>query len=226
MDIGKSFTFVFEDQRWLTKILIAAAILFVGSFFLWLLLIPLIAATALLNGFMIEIIRRLVDGRADVLPEWDDWSDMIVDGLKVLVIQIVYSLPAIVLGLCMILPMIAAAENAEAWWGWLLGSVLGCLILLWAVAISLVLPAATAVFAVTRDLTSAFQFRKVFALVRDNLSTYLLTLVMSWVAGFIGSLGGSVCGLGTFFTVPYAYMVTGHLYGQAYAASVGSSSAE
>ena len=27
MDIGKSFSFVFEDDRWITKILIAAAIL-------------------------------------------------------------------------------------------------------------------------------------------------------------------------------------------------------
>lgn len=224
MDIGRSFTFVFEDQEWLNKILIGAAILFVGSFFFWLLFIPLIVASALLNGYMIEIIRRVVDGRADLLPEWDEWGDMIVDGLKLLVVQIVYSLPAIVLGICMIFPMIAATDNAAAW-GWLLGAVLGCLILLWAVAVSIVLPAATAVFAVTGDLTSAFQFGRVFALVRDNLSTYLLTLVMGWVAGFIGSLGGSVCGLGTFFTVPYAYMVTGHLYGQAYAASADADSA-
>ncbi len=225
MDIGRSFTFVFEDQQWLNKLLIGAAILFVGSLFLWLLFIPLIVAGALLNGYMIEIIRRVVDGRADLLPEWDEWGDMIVDGLKLLVVQIVYSLPAIVLGLCMILLLIAAGENAEVL-GWFLGLGAGCFILLWTVAVSIVLPAATAVFAVTRDLTSAFQFGKVFAFVRDNLSTYLLTLVMGWVAGFIGSLGGTVCGLGTFFTVPYAYMVTGHLYGQAYATSADAGSAQ
>ncbi len=223
MDIGKSFTFVFEDQEWLNKILIGAAILFVGSLFFWLLFIPLIVAGALLNGYMIEIIRRVADGRADVLPEWDDWGDMIVDGLKLLVLQIVYSLPAIVLGLCMIIPLIAAGENAEVV-GWVLGLGLGCLIVLWAIVLTIVLPAVTAVFAVTRDLTSAFQFGKIFALIRDNLSTYLITLIMSWVASFIGSLGGSACLLGAFFTVPYAYMVTGHLYGQAYAASGDSGS--
>lgn len=225
MDIGRSFTFVFEDQRWLNKILIAAGILFVGTIFSWLLLIPLIAAAALLNGYMIEIIRRVVDGRPDPVPEWDTWGDMIVDGLKVLVIQIVYSLPAIVLGLCMIFPMVAATENAEGW-GWLLGSFLGCLILIWALVMSMVLPAATAAFAVTGDLASAFKFGRILALVRENLSTYLITLVMSWVASLIGSLGGTVCGLGTFFTVPYASMVTGHLYGQAYAASAGAGSVQ
>lgn len=219
MDIGKSFTFVFEDDAWLTKILIAAAILFLGVFFSWLLLIPLILAIALLNGYMVAIIRQVVGGRLDVLPEWDNWDDLIVDGLKVFVIQIVYALPAIVLGLCLIIPMVAATENAAAW-GWFLGLVLSCLIILWAVAVSIVLPAATAVFAATGDLAAAFHFGDVFVLVRDNLSTYLVTFVMSWVASFIGSLGGSICGLGAFLTGPYAHMVTGHLYGQAYVASV------
>ena len=47
MDIGKSFGYVFEDDRWITKILIAAAILLVGFLFSWLLAIPLILALVL-----------------------------------------------------------------------------------------------------------------------------------------------------------------------------------
>jgi hypothetical protein len=59
MDIGKSFTFVFEDQDWIVKILIAGAILLVGILFSWLLLIPLILALALLGGYGVEIMRRV-----------------------------------------------------------------------------------------------------------------------------------------------------------------------
>jgi len=218
MDIGRSFTFVFEDDAWITKILIAAAILFLGTFFFWLLFIPLILSVALLNGYMVEIIRQVIRGQLDGLPEWDNWGDMIADGLKVVVIQIVYALPILIISCCLIVPMVIAAENAEALSA-LLGVVLGCFILLWAIAMSVVLPAATAVFAATDDLAAAFRFGEVFALVRDNLSTYLITLVMSWVASFVGGLGGVVCGLGAFFTSPYGTMVTGHLYGQAYVAS-------
>jgi hypothetical protein len=218
MDIGKSFTFVFEDDAWITKILIAAAILFLGVFFSWLLFIPAILAAALLNGYMVEIMRKVVAGNLDELPEWDDWGDLIVDGLKVIVIQIVYALPAIILGMCVFIPMLAAAENAEGL-SVFLGVVLSCLFILWAIVVSIVLPAATAVFAATDDLGAAFRFGEVFALVRDNLSTYLITFVMSWVASFLGGLGGVVCGLGAFLTAPYGYMVTGHLYGQAYVAS-------
>jgi len=218
MDIGKSFTFVFEDDAWITKILVAAAILFLGVFFSWMLFIPLILAVALLNGYMVEIIRQVVGGKVDALPDWDNWGDLIGDGLKVLIVQIVYALPIIILSCCLIIPMIVAAENAEALGGFL-GVVLSCFIVLWAIVLSIVLPAATAVFAATGDLAAAFRFGEVFALVRDNLSTYLITFVMSWVASFIGSLGGSICGLVAFLTAPYATMVTGHLYAQAYVAS-------
>lgn len=226
MDIGKSFTFVFEDDAWLTKILIMAAILFVGVFFFWLLLIPSILAAALINGYMVEIIRNAMRGKRDELPEWDNLGDLMVDGLKVILIQIVYALPAIILGVVVSIP-IAAATNDAGSLGWFPGLVLGCLgclILLWAVFISILLPAATAVFADTNSLAAAFRFGKVFALVRDNLSIYLITLVMSWVASFIGGLGSAVCGLGAFLTGPYGYMVTGHLYGQAYVASTASPS--
>ena len=33
MDVGKAFTFVFEDKDWIKKVLIAAGILLVGFFF-------------------------------------------------------------------------------------------------------------------------------------------------------------------------------------------------
>ena len=175
---------------------------------------------------MVEIIRNLVGGKGDRLPEWDNLGDLIVDGLKVFVIQIVYALPAIILGLILIIPS-AAASNDPGGVGWFLGLVLGCLsclIVLWAIVISILLPAATAVFAATNSLAAAFHFGDVFALVRDNLSTYLITFIMSWIASFIGGLGSLVCGLGAFLTGPYGYMVTGHLYGQAYVASTASPS--
>jgi hypothetical protein len=71
------------------------------------------------------------------------------------------------------------------------------------------------------DLGAAFQFGDVLGFVRDNLATYLITFLMSWVANFIGQLGSAVCGVGWLVTVPYALMVTGHLYGQAYMEGMG-----
>jgi hypothetical protein len=220
MDIGKSFAFVFEDKDWIVKILIAAAILLLGILFSWLLLIPLIVAGALLSGYGVEITRRVIKGTIDGLPEWDDWGGLFKDGLMVLIIGVVYALPMIIVSMCLGIPIGAFAEDASELSS-VLSFFLSCLSFLYAIAISIVLPAAIAAYADEDDLSAAFRFGEIFGLVRDNLSTYLITFVMSWVAGLIGGLGAVLCGVGWLFTVPYSEMVIGHLYGQAYLEAKG-----
>jgi hypothetical protein len=220
MDIGKSFTFVFEDDQWITKLLLAAAILLLGLVFSWLLLIPLILAFALLGGYAVEIMRGVMRGDLSELPEWDNWGDLITDGLKVVVIGIVYALPIIVLAICLGIPIGAFADSAEGLSS-LFSVLLSCLSLLWAIVMSVALPAAIAFYAAADDLSAAFRFGEVLSFVRDNLATYLITFLMSWVANLIGQLGSIVCGIGWLVTVPYAWMVTGHLYGQAYVEASG-----
>jgi hypothetical protein len=224
MDVGKSFAFVFEDKDWIVKILIGAAILLIGILFSWLLLIPLILALALLGGYSLEITRRVIRGNPLVLPEWENWGALIVDGLKVMVIVIVYSLPAIAVGVCLGVPagiLESGGETAQAF-GNLLNCVMSLLTFLWSIALLFVLPASIAFFADTGDLNDAFRFRQIIALLRNHMGTYLITLLMTWVAGLIGNLGSLLCGIGWFATFPYSLMVTGHLYGQAYLAARGA----
>ncbi len=220
MDIGKSFGFVFEDDQWITKILLAAAILLLGLLFSWLLLIPLILALALLAGYGVEITRRVLQGQLSGLPEWDNWGDLLAEGFKVIVIGIVYALPIIVISICLGIPIGIFSENTPELSS-LFSTLLSCVSLLYAIAMSIVLPAAIAFYVAHDDLGAAFRFGEVFAFVRDNLSNYLITFLMSWVAQFIGQLGSVICGVGWLATAPYAIMVTGHLYGQAYVASAG-----
>ena len=224
MDIGKAFGFVFEDEDWIVKILIAAAIMAVGLLFSWVLLIPLILALALLGGYGVEITRRVIRGLTPALPEWDDWGALIVDGFKVWVIGIVYALPVIIVSVCLSIPVGIISEDAPEL-GSLLSILMGCFNFLWAIVMSLLMPAAIAFFAAEDDLGAAFRFGDVFALVRDNLTTYLVTFVMSWVASFVGGLGSLVCGVGWFFTAPYGAFVTSHLYGQAYLEAKGQAAA-
>ncbi len=219
MDIAKSFTYVFDDERWVTKLLIAAGILLVGVL-LGILIIPAILAGALLAGYGVEITRRVIRGQSPILPEWDNWGDLIVDGLKVWVIGIVYGLPIILIGLCLGAPAAIIAEDAPEF-SQLLSVFSSCINLLWGVVMAFFMPAAVARFVAKDDLGAAFQFRDVFNLVRDNFTTYLLVAIMTWVAGFIGGLGVIICGLGWLVTAPYASFVTNHLYGQGYLEATG-----
>ena len=220
MDIGKAFTFVFEDENWIVKLLLAAAILLLGIVFSWVLLIPLIVASIFISGYTVEIVRRVIRGGPAELPEWEDWGQLFGDGLKMLVIGVVYVLPIIVVGMCTGALSGALADSSEGL-SIFVSLVGGCFNILWAILVSIVLPAAIASYVDKDDLGAAFRFSEIFALVSNNLSTYLIAFVMSWVASLVGGLGVLVCGIGWLVTAPYSSFVIGHLYGQAYLEATG-----
>ena len=219
MDIGKAFTFVFEDDDWVVKVLIAMGIVVAGIVLSWL-VIPAVLAALLLSGYSLEITRRVIRGDATVLPAWEDWGQLLIDGLQVAVIGIVYALPIFLVSFCLGAPLQWMAEGSEAASAFF-GLALGCFNFFWAVILSLTLPAALGRFAAEGELASAFHFGEVIAMVRDNLTTYVITAVMVWVTGFVAGLGALFCFIGVFFTIVYAELVNGHLYGQAYLEATG-----
>ena len=228
MDIGKAFTFVFEDKDWIPKVLIGIGIL-VAGLVLSFLVVPAILAGLLLGGYSLEITRRVIRGDDEVLPAWEDWGQLIVDGLQVALIGIVYALPIIILAIFVSVPTEILADYGATQSGLsFLGTMsvfvnvaLSCFNFLWAIAMSLVLPAAIGRFAAEGELASAFRFGEIIALVRDNLATYAITAVMVWATGIMAGLGLLLCLVGVFFTAVYAELVTGYLYGQAYLEATG-----
>jgi ABC-type phosphate transport system permease subunit len=219
VDIEKAFGYVLSDERWITKILIAAAILLAGIL-LSILVIPAIVAFALLAGYQVEITRRVIHGDPQPLPEWDNWGNLLTDGLKVFVIGLVYALPIILVSLCLGIPAGILAEDSEGA-SQILSAIMNCFNLLWSIPMGLLLPAAIASFVAQNDMAAAFRFDEVFALVRDNFATYLIVLLLGWVAGFIGGLGFALCFLPGLVTAPYSGWVKSHLYGQAYLQATG-----
>lgn len=218
MDIGKSFSFVFEDNEWITKVLIAMGIL-LGGTALGILVIPAILAALLLSGYGLEITRRIIRGESQVLPEWDDWGTLLSDGLQVAIIGVVYALPIIAVSICLGTPLSFMSETSAA--ATIFGSFMGCLDLLWGIVLSFLLPAAIGKFAAEGDLGAAFRFGEVLVLIRDNLTTYVVLALMVWVTWVLASLGVIVCLVGWLFTIPYAAFVVSHLYGQAYLQASG-----
>jgi len=89
MDIGKAFTYVFEDEDWVKKVLIGGVIN----------LIPIVGLL-FTSGYMLETLKNVMEGHPLPLPEWDDWGGKFMKGLMAAIIGLVYSLPVIVLTLC------------------------------------------------------------------------------------------------------------------------------
>ena len=207
MDIGKAFTYVFEDEDWVKKVLIGGVIN----------LIP-IAGFLFTTGYMLEAIKNVMEGRPLPLPEWDDWGGKFMKGLMAFIIGLVYSIPIIVVACCFVGVMAAAGQNEDLTntLGSVGGPCINCVSWLYSLALMVVFPAVTAKYAEAWELGAAFRFGEIFNLIKDNIGTYLIVLVISLLAGIVGSIGLVACGIGMLFTTFYGMLVNGYAYGQAY----------
>jgi hypothetical protein len=203
MDLGLSFTYVFQDEEWVKKILIGAVaflIIFIG----W---IPLL-------GWLIEIARRVIRQDPQPLPDWSDLGGLFTLGLKALVIAIVAGILPGVLAIPYAI-LSAMAQNSDTIFT-IYSICYSCFSLIYAIIIALGIPASYGILAATDQLGDALNPNKIIGLVRAAPAAYVLTLVGGFVANLIGSLGTILCGVGVLATMAYSVAIMGHLYGQAY----------
>lgn len=212
MDMGKAFTYIFDDESWITKILIGGIL---G-------IIPIVNFAVF--GYMVETIRNVAQGLERPLPEWSGFGEKFVKGLMVFIIGIIYTIP-IWLIMCCFWAATSAVGGAEGNQGnllTLLSIVQGCLTLPYGLIIAILLPAILVNYAVSGELGSAFRFGELFGLITGNLGNYIIAILLSWLAGLIASLGLIACGVGVLFTSFWGNLVMAHLYGQLHRASVAT----
>lgn len=208
MEFGKSFTYVFEDDDWIVKILLAAVIVF----------IPIIGGLAV-AGWGVEITKRVIHQDEEVLPGWGDFVNFLIKGLVLILIGFVYMLPVILVQACSNGTFFLGQESGEEGL-MILGNIVmacfGCLTLIYSILVFFLIAAAIGRYADTGEIGSAFQFGKVFATVKAAPAPYLMVLVGGFLAGMIAFLGVIACIIGVFFTAAYANAINAHLMGQAY----------
>jgi hypothetical protein len=100
MNLGRAFTFAFDDPDWLGKLVIVAVLTAAAVFLMPLLLLGLVPLCVLL-GYMLEIVNNVRDSKQIVLPRWDDYSDRMRRGAGVLLALFVYNLPLILISCCL-----------------------------------------------------------------------------------------------------------------------------
>jgi hypothetical protein len=209
MDFAKAFSFVFDDQDWITKILIGGLIF----------LIPVIGSLIVL-GYSLAVTRNVIRRQEPTLPEWSDFGQMLIDGLFGLIIGLVYSLPIIIIVCVAMIPGMAVGVVSEDAGGALAG--LGsCCAAVFSVVYGLAMvwffiPVAMARYADTGDMMSALRFREIWDISRANYMVFLMALLIYFAAGLVASAGSIACIVGALFTSFYSYCVIGHAYGQAY----------
>jgi hypothetical protein len=91
-----------------------------------------------------------------------------------------------------------------------------CLIFLYSLVLTAVLPAALMKFAVGEKISDFWAFGELFGFISRNLSNYIVAIIVYWVASFVASFGVILCFVGVLFTSFWSMLVSAHLFGQVY----------
>ncbi|HOA22044.1 MAG TPA: DUF4013 domain-containing protein [Anaerolineaceae bacterium] len=206
MNFGKAFTYIFDDPKWLDKIIIP--ILFS--------LIPVVGMFVLM-GYVLRTTRNVAEGVEYPLPQCDFGDDLAL-GFKFFVVNLVYAAIPLLLGLLMI-PLGIAADNSASTpvLPIIVIILITFLLVLYGIAWSLIMPVVQANFAVKGTIAAGIDIKTIFKMFMKNISAWLLVFAGLIVAGIIAPLGSIALFIGVFITSMYAQLMTAHLAGQAYA---------
>lgn len=211
MDFGAAFSFVTADEDWVKKLAIGSGLALAGLITFGLALIPL-------AGWSLAIARRVMDGTQPMLPEWSDFGQLTIDGLKMIAIGVVWALPLIILGACAGAASALLAEQASGETiSTVVSALVSCLTVPYIILLVLLEPAAFGHLARTDQLGEALNPATAFKAVRANIGAYvIIALVYLFLVPIIQSLGSLLCVIGVFPAMAYTAAFTGHLIGQAY----------
>jgi hypothetical protein len=228
MDVEKSFSYPFEDRDWASKLGLGAVISIVPILnFAW-------------SGYLVGIIRNVMNQTPQPLPTWDDLGKKFSEGLILFGAILIYASP-ILLVVCLPLSITAFSglfsENnnweeigrrmTEAGGVLLLG--LLCIGMLYGFVLSLIYPALLVLFAREGTFASCFKLREALDLIGKNAGDFFtawgLSLVASLgvglVVGFVNLVVGWVPCIGWIIGMAlglisgvYSTAVYAHLFGQ------------
>ena len=224
MQIGKSFTYAFEDAKWFSKLLIGAIISIVPILnFAW-------------GGYTTEIMRRVFRNDPEPLADWDDFGRKFMDGLILVVAGFIYALPFLLLTIPLFPIFFAAFSDSSSLQDTMamvsggLSIVIICLLSLYGLFLTVFFPAVQINFAHKGSFGSCFEIGAIIKRATGDFGNYLLAWLMYLVFAFvIGLIGGTIAGilaiipcigwilslLITAVMTPLIGVVYAHLFGQA-----------
>ncbi len=188
MEIGRSFTFPFQDKSWFSKLLIAAVVS----------IVPIVNFA--LVGWMVDLAKRVMDHELEELPGWDEFGKKWMGGLYYTVAGFIYALPVILVS-CILFAITFGSTFAAAQEGntdEVIGAImagnsvvvicLSCLMAIYGLVLSVLMPALMVHYAKEGSFGAMFKLGTVFGKVRENAGPFFLAWLVTLVFGFLVGL--------------------------------------
>ncbi len=226
MDVNYAVTFIFEDQDWWKKTGIGM-----------LLILTIIGGPAFM-GWVIEIIRRVNNDHPEPLPSWENIGDYYIDGLRMLLVTTIWSLPMVLIYGGLIVFMFMNIDNIEYTQytaSTLIAQQTGdsdqmffmfiivfnfCgmpLVMIYSLALMALYGPMMSQLAANQSLRVVINPVNSIKLLRANLLGYFIAGVVGYgIMYILGMLGIVLCFVGSYFGSIIGYAIYGQLIGQAY----------
>jgi hypothetical protein len=213
--IEQSLNYLRSSEQWVKTVLIGGVLMLFAF-----LVVPLLLAI----GYYVRVLRGTMHDE-DEPPVFDDWGDLLVDGLKGFAIYLVYGLIPGIIGAVIAIVGIGGAVAGDSGVAGAIGGIIalvGFLVaLVFGLAAAYIVPAALANAVEKDDLMAGFAFGEL----RSVLTTseyamgWLLAFGLLFGAGLVTSVlsivpvVGTVLGLFlTFYAAVAAFYVIGHTW--------------
>ena len=191
------FSFPFKDPDWFKKLAIGSLLIVAGF------IIP-ISPILFIFRYVMRVMRRIiVEAGEPYLPEWEDWGQLFIDGLKLLGAGLIYAIPALILPylgyMIAFLPaflvpwlevIVDTSSGGSALFP-LLGTMLGFWVMglgiLLAVAVGILVPAALSHLVAKDRFSAAFEINAWWRLFKSELHRFLaglrdhIGLICDWI---------------------------------------------
>lgn len=239
--------FPFRDPNWQNRFIIGVALVLAGvvlyfvPFLVFLSFIPLLFVA----GYVYRVQRRAARSGELVLPPWDDWGGLALDGLKGMLINLVYTLPGLlctfggmilyyVVVFAMIFPLSFMEDSGStvvvmmlAMFGSMalmfLAMFVGWVLMLLAMV---PLPMATTHFLAKDELAAGFRLREIWSLIKADKLGYFVAFVivyglgmMLYIGFFLLYMSMVLCAILPFVMAPamfYIMLVNAAVFGLTY----------
>lgn len=225
------FRFPFDDPDWKSQMLLGAVLGALGMLFPFA-FIPMF-------GMGVRVARQTAAGQPAALPRWERWGELLLDGLRVTIVMLVYSLPVIALWLVLygavsVIPAFAAFQadsNPGALWSGMLATVavsmmVGSAAMLIGLPLTYFGTVALMRAIALNALSEAFNFREVWQEGKNGFRHYVIAFALWIGVYYVGAFAASVlyytCILACLYpfalgaAIFYHSLVAGGLYGKAY----------
>jgi len=204
MDYGRGFRFVFADKEWVSKLLLGILISLVPIF------------NFVLAGYSLEVMRRVSKGK-EGLPKWsENLATMFIEGFMVLILQLSYYLPAIILVVAGLMFFGVFGAMFAFGSGVVVAVVLFAVAGLVGLAAILMIPTATFHYAKSRKLADAYKLRVILRDIKLVLGEYLMSGVI-----VVGISFGASFALGPIMVAPLVGPVVGYFLALAVSVYIG-----